>query len=266
MVHCGTFEGRHTATLVAAQLDQVVDDLNCKWIKSPDMMKFCTSDNAANMLSAIPAKTKSFQYGFGCFDHKLQLVVNKALDSNDEIVASIDAFKKLVARTHKSSLDQERIRRECEKITQDASNNVSVKYVKIITPVETRWNSTFMMIKSILALQPALEDIKCDSSRNIETRLHNTDPKLQAAIPDHEHFELLKTLVRPLEEVAKISADMSGETSPTSCFVVPRLYNLNLILGSMATVTKKRALPESTRCKININFNNLCTIHYTRFD
>ncbi len=161
LVHCGPFEGRHTATLVASQLDSIVMDLNNKCIMDTATVCYCTSDNAANMLAAIPSKTKAFDHGFGCLDHKLQLVVNKAMaEADPKISEAVESFKKLVARTHKSSLDQQRIKRECLKVTQDTTNEIQVPYVKIITSVDTRWNSTLMMIKSILALQPGFNPIK----------------------------------------------------------------------------------------------------------
>ena len=190
LVHCGPFAGRHTATHIAAQLDNIVQNLDNKVINDTQTITYCTSDNAANMLAAIPSKTQCIDIGFGCLDHKLQIVVNKALESDPNITEGLEAFKKLVARTHKSSLDQQRIKRECEKITADPDNDITVKYVKIITSVETRWNSTLMMIKSILALQPALESIKLDNSKDLDTKQPNSDPKLQAAMPEIDMFEV----------------------------------------------------------------------------
>ena len=79
----------------------------------------------------------------------------------------------------------------------------SVTYCKIITPVETRWNSTFMMIKSIIQLRPALEAIKSDRPQKSDKTV-GSDPKLQAAILEPEQFDLLEGLVKPLELIAKV--------------------------------------------------------------
>ena len=54
----------------------------------------------------------------------------------------------------------------------------------MVTPVETRWNSSLMMIKSVLQLQPALESVK-----------ESTDSRLQALIPEKDDFELLESIV-----------------------------------------------------------------------
>ena len=78
-----------------------------------------------------------------------------------------------------------------------------VEFCKIITPVETRWHSTLMMIKSILQMRPALEAIKSDRPMKSDKSV-GSDPKLQDAIPDPEEFDLLESIVRPLEIIAKV--------------------------------------------------------------
>ena len=59
---------------------------------------------------------------------------------------------------------------------------ISVDFVKIIAPVETRWNSSLMMMRSILQLRPALERVREDFSKA-------TDAKLRGAIPTTEEFD-----------------------------------------------------------------------------
>ena len=66
LAYCGSAEGRHTSVLVAAHLDKVISEM--KGIKS-DTYRVCTSDNAPNMLAAIPNKTEQINAGLGCIDH-----------------------------------------------------------------------------------------------------------------------------------------------------------------------------------------------------
>lgn len=81
--------------------------------------KVCTSDNAANMLAAIPNLTDQIDAGLGCIDHQLNLIVNKTIDENTTVSSAVAAFKKLSARVHRSSLDQQRIKKECGKNKND---------------------------------------------------------------------------------------------------------------------------------------------------
>ena len=82
MIHCGPAEGRHTAVAIAQHLDKVIGELK----SIPEgCVRTCTSDNASNMLAAIPALTNEIETGLGCADHLLNLIVNKAFSKDEEI-------------------------------------------------------------------------------------------------------------------------------------------------------------------------------------
>ena len=102
-----------------------------------------------------------------------------------------------------------------------------MSFAKIITPVETRWNSLLMMIRSIIHLQIPLESIK-ENPRDIKE-----NPKLVDAIPDPEDFEILKTIVPILAKFESISQTLSADKNPTICLVVPKLHFINKFLQSM---------------------------------
>jgi hypothetical protein len=88
-----------------------------------DTYKVCTSDNAANMLAAIPNMTDQINAGLGCIDHQLNLIVNKTIDENTSVSSAVAAFKTLSARVHRSSLDQQRIKKECAKTKNDPESD-----------------------------------------------------------------------------------------------------------------------------------------------
>ena len=75
------------------------------------------------MLAAIPALTQEINVGLGCIDHILNLVVNKALTINPDIAEAVDSFRNLCAKTHKSDLHNQRMRRECQKLSKDESRD-----------------------------------------------------------------------------------------------------------------------------------------------
>jgi hypothetical protein len=55
MVACTPAEGRHTAVNVGAHIDKVVGRIPGL---GSSTMRFCVTDNAANMLAAVPKHTK----------------------------------------------------------------------------------------------------------------------------------------------------------------------------------------------------------------
>ena len=50
------------------------------------------TDNAANMLKAVPDLTKKIDIGLGCFDHLLNLAVRAANAEVDEIHEAIEVI------------------------------------------------------------------------------------------------------------------------------------------------------------------------------
>ena len=94
-------------------------------------------------------------------------------------------------------------------------------YVKMITPVETRWNSSLMMMRSIIQLRPALEAVK-------ECTHKSTDSRLQDLIPDSEHFDLIESLIPILTKFESVSDFMSGENYPTICHVMVKICFLQM--------------------------------------
>ena len=123
-----------------------------------------------------------------------------------------------------------------------------MSFAKIITPVETRWNSLLMMIRSIIHLQIPLESIK-ENPRDIKE-----NPKLVDAIPDREDFEILKNIVPILAKFESISQTLSADKNPTICLVVPKLHFINKFLQSMLN---RRDQAESVKdlCQVEFDFS-----------
>jgi hypothetical protein len=208
MVACTPAEGRHSAINVGAHIDKAVGRIAGL---GSSTTRFCVTDNAANMLAAVPKHTKKVDVGLGCMDHLINLVVEATNKAVPEIDAAIKECKDLSSRTHFAPVDQQRIRRECHLLQNDSANPLSVKFRKIITPVKTRWNSTLMMIKSIAQLRQALESIK--EERFEET--DKSDAKLKAAIPSAASFDIIDLIIPILEKWQMASEILSGDEKPT---------------------------------------------------
>ncbi len=211
LISCALAEGKHTGPLIAKKLDTIIGGLDLP----EEVFKAVTADNATNMKAATRKESDLLDLGLGCFDHTLQLVVNKSMDKTTGLQAAVTAFTKLSSNTHKSTLYQQRIKKECGDLNK--SNPNSVKYVQIITPVETRWNSILMMMRSICQLRPALENIRDDD------RAKPDCPKLMEIIPTEEQFNLVETIIPILTKFETLSDFMSGDKYPTVCHVISKL-------------------------------------------
>ena len=93
----------------------------------------------------------------------------------------------------------------------------------MVTPVETRWNSSLMMMKSVIQLRPALEAVK-------ECTHKSTDSRLQEIIPEQEDFDLIDSIIPILSKFESVSEFMSGETYPTICHVMVKICFLQMSL------------------------------------
>ena len=91
-----------------------------------------TTDNAANMRVACRESTQ-IEQGFTCFAHTLNLVVNNGIKKVEKIKEAMELFKKLATACHKSTLDCDRIRKECNDLNK--SGTTQVNYTKINQPV-----------------------------------------------------------------------------------------------------------------------------------
>jgi hypothetical protein len=215
-------EGKHTGPLIAKKLDMIIGSLDL----TDDVFKVVTADNASNMRVATRKESQLLDLGLGCFDHTLQLVVNKSMEKTSGLQAAVAAFTKLSSNTHKSTLYQQRIKKECGDLNK--SNPNSVKYIQIITPVDTRWNSILMMMRSICQLKPALENIREDD------RAKPDCPKLMEIIPSEEQFTLIETIIPILNKFETLSDFMSGDKYPTVCHVISKLsFLINYLVSVM---------------------------------
>ncbi len=229
MAYCGPHEGRHTGVLVAQKLDEIIRSLNLGEINIG-----ITTDNASNMKVAWREST-TINHGMGCFAHTLHLIVNNGISKVDKLTKSLSVFKKLAKACNQSALYCQRIRKECEDLNK--SGTTPVHYNKIIQSVDTRWNSTLMMIRSILQLRPALEAIKMASARS-------TAVGLIELMPETEDFELLDSIIPILTKFEEVSIFMSAEKYPTICWIVQKVYFLQNQLSS--TIAKSQGLDDDS--------------------
>ena len=93
----------------------------------------------------------------------------------------------------------------------------------MITLVETRWNSSLKMMRSVIQLRPALEATK-------ECTQRSTDSRLQELIPETQDFEIIESIIPILGKFKAVSDFMQSETYPTICHVMVKLCFLQMSL------------------------------------
>jgi len=171
------------------------------------------TDSASNILKTL-RELEIVNDNVRCIGHVLNNAVKDAFEKCDSLQSFIQRCKHIAACTHKST-------RTCDVIKQycDLKN---IKYLKVIQPVKTRWNSMADCMASIVKLRPALEEIK--------DRVDRSDKflkKLVKAIPTTSQFDSLQALAPHLQHIKSISERLSSDMSPTIQLVIPTLVLLS---------------------------------------
>ena len=218
-MYCGPHHGRHTGELVAEKLDEVIDSLELP--PKDKFLRSMTTDNAANMKSACSFSLNIGESNqLGCFDHKLNLIVLRGINNIKEIVDVVEKCKVLATSIHMSNLHCERIKQACDNLNESLEGDNQIGYVKISNPVDTRWNSTLFMLRSLVRMQKPLLAVKyCHRP--------STDRKLQKIIPPEEDYTLMEEIIPTLTRIEAISEFMGGEKYPTLPSVITKIAGLD---------------------------------------
>jgi hypothetical protein len=183
LIQCSAFEGSHTGSRIADELRIISEEWGIT-----NKVNLLVSDNASNMLAAA---SKLGWNHFGCYAHKLNLIVQDALKIQT-VCQTINKVQKTVGHFKRSSIAKERLlkyQNTAQEIAQPKS---------LLLSVPTRWNSTYNMLNRFILLQEAVRA---------------TVPNLNTALPiitldEWNMIEQICDALQPFEEVTTI---MSGE-------------------------------------------------------
>ena len=135
-----------------------------------------------------------------CFPHTLQLIVAK-FDDVKPCKEAISTSKRLVARFNKSVKATEML--------------VKLSGKKLIGDCPTRWSSTYLLLKRLLAVRTDLETVIC---------------KLEWDGLQARHWKAIENVVVLLESFAEYTSLCGGEEYTSISCVVPVLMELKLHL------------------------------------
>ncbi|KAL0879640.1 hypothetical protein ABMA27_003355 [Loxostege sticticalis] len=189
LLGCCQFEGHHTSANIAAEIGVLVDKYGLR-----NKVNFMITDNASNVVKAVKEELKWKH--FGCYAHSLNLVVEDALKL---VQPRIDKVKRIVMHVKKSNLSSERLQKHQVQQGQEPK--------RLIQSVDTRWNSTYYMLKRFVELEEAVRSI-----------LGFVDRSLPCLSPeDWTLYNQLCQILRPFEEITN---SMSGEKYITGSSVI----------------------------------------------
>jgi len=201
-------EGCHSGENIAKALSEV----KISW-SLPNII--AVTDNAAN-------EKKAFEIlnwiRFGCYGHRINLVVKNALSSSNEITHVIAKGRKLVTFFHQSTsandclLGKQRLLLKEEQVGH-----------KLIMDVPTRWNSTVAMLRRLLEQSPAVLALASDSG---EILSKNAIATITGFAYNFEEQSLVEKLVDALTPFERATAIVSADKSPTMHKILPVIMKI----------------------------------------
>ena len=167
------------------------------------------TDNAYNIVGAIKllaAKSNSTGWRHvACFAHTLSLVVKGAIEKNTELSPLLSKARALVTFFHSSHKATAKLTSLCK----DRTSKV------LAQDVATRWNSTLIMLRSLLDLQSYVQDVL--SSIKINRR----DLDLSEM-----EWDTLVNVIDVLQPFQELTKELSSQNYPSISKCIPSVVLL----------------------------------------
>ncbi len=177
------------------------------------------TDNASNIVAAV--RVVGWNH-VPCFAHTLNLVVSKAIKSDNSVSVVKKKCKQIVTFFHQSVKATEKLKK--------VQNQLNLPEHKLIQEVDTRWNSTFFMFKLIVEQYDAITTALCLLGRN-NLCLTGEDP------------ELLKASLSVLQPFETATQEISADQYLSMLKAIPLSRSLqHLTAGSLHEDTSLRTM------------------------
>ena len=192
LLDCSQLMGRKTGENIASRLTEVLDMYKIK-----DKITCCVADGAANEICAI---TGSGVKHVHCFAHVLNLCMSDALKQSSDL----NRLKKRVSEFMTAVRQSSTLREEFQACQQHLGSKKKV----LIKDVETRWNSTYLMIERFADLKESV--VLFQLSKEGSTFKFT-----------EEDFTLAEQVVHLLEPMYSATVELSGEKYISGSKVIP---------------------------------------------
>ena len=216
-------EGSHTGEKIADELRGVFKTWGIE-----DKVTTIVNDNAANVKNAVERLKTRHQ---ACFAPTLNLVVKDSIRRTPDVFEAKNKVKSIVTYFHHSSLANNALR-EAHKTSQ-------TDYKKLKQDVETRWNSTYEMLKSYLFQHDQVTTALCLTGK----------PELCIAA---EEVAALRVAMETLEPFYEATVELSSELHTSVSKVIPLVFLLQQCLQEDVT-----GLADLLKTQLNERFRNV---------
>ena len=196
---------RHTAINLANELAEAFEEFQIK-----DKVTAVVTDNAPNITSAV-SKLDQVEDRQACFAHTLNLCVQHAIKNDETTQKVVKRVKDIVSffRSSNQAVDE----------LKEVHALKKSKFYKLKQDVETRWNSTYIMLESF------------EKQRVAVTTVLGNRGKLDAILTDTELQQLTETLA-VLKPFFQITTEISAENHTSISKIIPMIIIMENFLTS----------------------------------
>ena len=191
-----------------------------RWNIKKEMVHVVLRDNAHNMEKAMKECGVA---SLGCMAHSLQLAVNKAVLSQRAVSDYVATGRKIVRHFRQSQVVSSALRKLQEQL--------QVPQPRLQQDIDTRWNSTFYMLKSLVAQKQAIA-------------AYAVEHHLPATLNAHQ-WTLVKNMLIILDPCEQLTRNISKATA-SAADVIPSIQALTRLLKQ--TVPTDHGVKTSKDC------------------
>lgn len=200
VLHAQELPGSHTATLIC----EAFEDMLKRWNITKEMVHVVLRDNGRNVVKAMDDCGLA---SLGCMAHTLQLAVNEAVLSQRAVSDCIAIGRKIVGHFKHSQVASTALEKLQERL--------QIPKTRLQQDVATRWNSTFYMLKSLVAQKQAIA-------------AYAVEYKLPATLSAHQ-WTLVENMLTLLDPCEQLTRNISKATA-TAADVIPSVQALTRLL------------------------------------
>lgn len=224
LIGCEEFLERHTAEHLCNFIKTILHDFEIS-----NKVTAIISDNAANIVAAV----RLGQWrGIGCFAHTLNLIIQSALR---EVISIITKVRKIVEYFHRSSQGLTKLR--------ETQKQMGIPELKLKQDVETRWNSTYLMLERIVATKNA-----------VISTLSLKRPDLLLSLEEWEYIEEIIPILKPFYEV---TVEFCSENNVTLSKVTVICNLLETFMAKCVSTNRNvSALISKIKSEMKVRFND----------